>query len=127
MRLIGPLNSGTAAGSAGSATANATSSTIISGEISAVYVRYNDSPPAGTTDVTIAGANVPAAAILTLTDAATDGWFFPRAIAHDAAGAAVTFDGTNEIYVKIPVHDTIKVTIAGANAGDSADVWLMVD
>lgn len=127
MNLIGPLNSGTAAGSAGSATANATSTVVVSGEIAAVYVKYNDTPPAGTTDVTIAGANAPSMPILTLTDAATDGWFYPKAIATDAAGTAVTFDGTNEIYTSIPVHDTIKVTIAGANAGDSADVWILVD
>lgn len=127
MNLFGPFNSGVAAGSDGSATNNATSTIVISGEIAAVYVKYNDSPPGATTDVTIAGAGTPSMPVLTLTDAATDGWFYPKAIAHDTAGTAVTFDGTNEIYTKIPFHDRVKVTIAGANANDNADVWLMVD
>ena len=131
MSLIGPINSGTAAGSAGSATANNTTTTIISGRVVSLYVKYNDSPPAGTTDVTIqtlgTSPSPPTRVLLTLTNAATDGYFQPSVPMHDNAGAAVTFDGTNELYVAPYVHDKIKVTIAQANSGDSVDVWLMVE
>lgn len=124
MRLIGPLNTGVAVGSNGSATANNTTSVPVSGLIYGVYVKYNDSPPAGTTDVTIAtlgtSPSPPALTILTLTNAATDGWFYPRHVNHSNAGVAAA---TTEA---VPVFDFIKVTIAQANAPDSVDVWLLV-
>lgn len=125
-RLIGPINSGTASGSAGSATANFTSGNI-TGCVLAVYVKYNDSPPAGTTDVTVATAGTAsgmpgAVTILALTDGATDGWRYPRVLGDDTAGSDLT-----GWYVTIPIDDQVKVTIAGADAGDSADVWLMLD
>lgn len=129
INLVGPINSGTAAGSAGSATANNTTTTTVKGRVLGVYVLYNDSPPS-TTDVTIATLGTspapPTNTLLTLTNANTSGWFYPRQQIHDAAGAGATYDGTNEIYEPAPVHDRVKVTIAGANSGDSVDVWLMV-
>lgn len=130
MKLIGPHNSGTAAGSAGSATANATTTVRISGFLQGVYVKYNDSPPAGTTDVTIATLGTspapPAVTLLTLTNAATDGWFYPRVQVHSTAGAAATLDGTRAMLVPAPIDDFLKVTIAQANASDSVDVWFLV-
>ncbi len=129
MNLYGPINSGVAVGADGVATNNATGTTAVAGEIRAVYVRYNDSPPAGTTDVTVAteGTNHPAVTILTLANAATNGWFYPRVALATNAGVAVTYDGTRPIYGSIPIADKIKVTIAQANAADSVDVWLLVD
>lgn len=126
------ISSGTAAGSAGSATANSTTTTPIFGEVYGVYVQYNDSPPA-TTDVTIATAGTnsgahPAATILSLTNANTNGWFYPRIGVQTTAGAAMLYAaGGTAIPGEIPIADFIKVTIAQANAGDSVDVWLLVD
>lgn len=123
------INTGAAAGSAGSATANADTTSIVSGCIYAVYVKYNDSPPAGTTDITIKTKGTapapPSNTILTITDAATDGWFYPRHQIDDEAGAGVTYDGTNQVYEPVPVHDLINVAIAGANAADNADIWIL--
>ncbi len=48
LKYIGPINSGAAVGSNGSATASTTTQ-VVSGRVIGVYVRYNDSPPAGTT------------------------------------------------------------------------------
>lgn len=129
INYVGPLNSGVAAGSNGSATNNTTTAQVITGRVLGVYVRYNDSPPAGTTTATIATANstYPAQTILSIVNAATSGWFFPRVALHSNAGAAVTYDGTRPIYDAQPVSDNLKVTISGANAGDSIDVWLMVE
>ena len=117
------INSGAAAGSAGSATNNATSSHVITGQICSIGVTYGDSPP-GTTDVTVAtaGNNGPALTILTLTNANTSGWFHPRHVVDDNAGADITYDGTRVVYDKICIADNIKVTIAGADSPDTAEV-----
>jgi len=131
MKLLGPFNSGAAAGSAGSATANSTTTAVVSGRLLGVYVKYNDSPPAGTTDVTIStqGASPapPALAFLTLTNAATDGWFYPRAQVHTVAGALATSGGGAAIIEPVLIHDKVTVTIAQANAADNVDVWLLLD
>ena len=122
MKLHGPISSGAAAGGAGVATANATTTTAIVGLIAAVYVDYQDSPPAGTTDVTIAtaGTDAPANTILTLTNAATDGWFYPRHAEHDNTGSALA------TYTPVPIHDKVKVTIAQANNNDYVEVYLLL-
>lgn len=128
MKLFGPTNSGSAAGVAGSATANTNSTIILTGRVLAIYIRYNDSPPAGTTDVIIAtaGTNAPANTLLTLTDAATDGWFYVRHKVHDETGAGITYDGTNEVYEAPPICDYVNVKIQGANASDSIDAWFLM-
>lgn len=103
-----------ASGGSGTATANAISKEPISGEILAVHLKYTDSPPVGTTDVTIAEANNdPAVSVLAITNGATDGWRFPRAAVVDTAGAAVTGAVQN-----VPISDYLKVTIAQANDND---------
>lgn len=131
LKLIGPINSGAAVGSDGSATATGVSPNPVCGRILAVHLKYKDSPPAGTTDVTIATQGTsprpPSNTILTLTDAATDVWRYPRHQVHTEAGAGVTYDGTNEVYEAVPVDDYIKVTIAQANANDNVDAWLLVE
>lgn len=127
MKLIGPINSGAAAGGNGSATANANSPHIVSGSVSAIYVKYNDSPPAGTTDVTIATLGTtpaaPAQTLLAVADSATDSWYYPRALTHvNTTGATIA-----GAYEEMPVHDYINVKIAQANAADNIDVWLLLD
>jgi len=125
IRLVGPLNSGAAVGGNGAATAAATSTVEIRGFVSAVYVKYNDAPPAGTTDVTIAtqgtSPNAPARTILALTNAATDGYFQPQVNVSSTAGAAQA-----AIWTPIPIADYVTVTIAQANAADNVDVWLLM-
>lgn len=123
--LIGPLSSGVAAGSPGSATANQTCTAVVNGKLLGIYVQYLDSPPA-TTDVTISTLGTspaaPALTLLTLTDQATSKWVFPRALAQSEAGANLT-----GWYVELPICDLIKVTIAQANANDSVNVWMLVE
>jgi hypothetical protein len=117
------INTGAAAGSAGAATNNNTSSHVVTGQICSIGVTYGDSPP-GTTDVTVAtaGNNGPALTILTLTNANTSGWFHPRHVVDDNAGADITYDGTRVVYDMVCVSDNIKVTIAGADSPDTAEV-----
>jgi hypothetical protein len=54
--------------------------------------------------------------ILTVTNAATDGWFHPRAAEVDQS-AAVT-----STYSLISVNDMVKATITGANDDDGVTV-----
>ena len=125
MGLVGPISSDAAAGSAGSATANADSDIRIIGRLVGIYVQYLDSPPAGTTDVTIktvgSSPAPPTYNLLVLTNAATDGWFYPQVQIDDIAGSAISDEYTPQL-----VHDYINVAIAQANAADSVNVWLLI-
>lgn len=129
INMIGPINSGAAVGSNGSATSSITTGQTLSGRVLAAYIKYNDSPPAGTTTATIASANVnyPGQTVLSVVNSATSGWYFPRVAVHSNAGAAVTYDGTRPIYEAQPICDNLKITISGANAADNIDVWLMLE
>lgn len=112
-----------AAGGAGVATAYGITKRVVDGEIIAIYLAYTDSPPAGTTDVIIAEAgNSPAIPILTVSDAATDGWFYPMAQAQNQAGADITNQGR-----PIKVADHVKVTIQQANNDDGVTATIVWD
>lgn len=128
IRWFGPVNSGTASGGAGVATANADSTVPVNGLIQAVYIRYNDSPPAGTTDVTVStkGNWSPTYNIVTISNTATDTLYYPRAAIRAQTGAAIYYDsgGTRAVYDRMFVSDIVNVKIEQANDGDSVDVWI---
>ncbi len=104
----------------------------VEGNVVAIGVTYNGSPPAGTTDLTIRtkGRIGPARNILVLTDTATGGWF-------DLAAPVVNSDASTPNYndeadepvqrMGIPVHDDVEVVIAQANDNDGASVVLLVE
>lgn len=130
MRMLGPLSSGVAVGSNGSATANADTGVIISGRIVAVGVVYLDSPPAGTTDAVIAtkGNYGPAQTILSISNAATNGWWYPRVGTHSTAGAAMLYaGGGTAVGEPLAIHDVVNVKIDQANAADSIEVYLLME
>jgi hypothetical protein len=122
------INTGTAAGGAGVATATGKSNGAIDGRILAVGIKYLDTPPA-TTDVTLktSGQTGPVETILTVSNAAADGWFYPRTPSQDAVGADVTFDGNNELYEPFVVADQIEAAILQADDGDSAVVTVVYE
>lgn len=112
-------------GGAGASTANTTSDNVINGTIRAIYLAYTGSPPAATTDVTIAGAGLassPTVTILTVSNAATDGWFYPMAQAVNQANTAITNQGT-----PIVCDDYVKVTIAQANDADGVVATILYE
>lgn len=115
----------TVSGSAGSATGSSQTRLPVNGKIAAVYVDYTSQP--ATTDLTLktAGNNSPAQTILSLTNANTDGWFYPRAALHKNDGTALSYDGTNPVTDEFPVDDYLTVTVTQGNAG-SVDVWVLV-
>lgn len=102
-------------GSNGSAIGSAATQPIV-GEILAVHLDYTSEP--NTTDVTVATVAAPTQTILTVANSNADGWKYPRVAVHDTAGAAATYDGTNEIYEPQAVADQVIVSVAqGDNAG----------
>ncbi len=120
------FDTGAASGGAGVATATSAAKPI-RGMIRSIDLKYLDSPPAGTTDVTVrtkghSGQTV--ANILVVTNAATNGRFYPTHLLHDAAGAVETDPTVAEGF---PVDDSVEVIIAQANDGDSAIVTLNVE
>jgi hypothetical protein len=126
LHLAGPFNSGAAVGGNGVATANANSPQRLTGRVVGIYVKYNDSPPAATTDVTIKTVGTspapPTYNLLVLTDGATDGWRYPQVQIHTTAGVAIDAE-----YTPLVIDDYINVAIAQANAADNVDVWLMLE
>lgn len=124
-RLIGPINSGVAAGGAGVATANANSPLPIYGELLGLYIQYLDTPPAATTDVILKTVGTspapPTLTFLTRSNSATDGWFRPMQQGCDAAAAAIA-----GAYMPLLLADYINIKIDQANNGDGINVWLLV-
>ncbi|RJX17538.1 MAG: hypothetical protein C4575_12915 [Desulforudis sp.] len=124
--IAGPFNSGEAVGNNGVATANANSMIRLRGKIMGIYVKYNDSPPAATTDVVIKALGTSPAAptynLLALANGATDGWRYPQALIHTVAGVEIAGE-----YTPLLIDDYINVLIDQANAGDNVDVWLMLE
>lgn len=109
----------------GSATGSATTESVVAGKLLAVFLDYS-ATQAATTDVTIASAG-PAHTLLVVSDSATDGWYYPRHQVHDAAGAGVTYDGTNEVYDTIPVVGYITASAAQADDSESVTVTLVIE
>lgn len=112
-----------AAGGAGLATANTTSDAPINGTIKAVHLTYVGSPPAGTTDIVIAGVASPATEIITVSNAATSGWFYPMHQAQtSSAGADITNQGS-----PVVIDDYINAKISQANNDDGVTAVIIYE
>lgn len=115
------FSTGAASGGAGAATATGYSR-VIAGEVMAVAVVYQDSPPA-TTDFTLSDESDPLSeSIVTLSNANTDLHMTPRRQVQDNANSGLTFDGSNVQGAAYVVAGRLEATIAQANDGDSVDV-----
>lgn len=125
VKMIGAISSGSASGVAGSAIANGNSEVILKGKVMGIYVKYNDACPA-TTDVIVktvgTDPSAPSYNLLSKANANTDGWFYPKSQICDASGSAIAGE-----YIEQVVADYVNVSIAGADAGDSVDVWIMLE
>lgn len=126
VQMHGPFTTSAATGGAGAAAGTFVTPTPIRGYIMGVVLQYNDAPPAGTTDVGIKtkvlSGVTPSVPLLTVTNAATNGYFAPRSGCVTAAAAAIT-----DSNAPFAVNDYIQIDMAQANDGDSVSVWLMVD
>ena len=102
-------------GTAGSATGSRTTG-VINGRVLAVHLIYTGQP--ATTDVSVSTTYAPVRNILTISNANTDTWFYPRVAMTNTSGAAITFDGTQAIVGEIPVNDQITVSVAQGDPGN---------
>jgi hypothetical protein len=119
------FSTGAASGSAGSATATGYSAHV-SGEVLAVHVDYQDSPP-NTTDFTLSDEADPASeSIVSLADQATDVKVYPRRVTEKNDGTDILYTTGEEVFEPYVVHGRLEATIAQANAGDSCTVTVWV-
>lgn len=99
----------TVAGSAGSATGSGRSMAPANGKVVAVHLDYTTQP--ATTDVTVASEG-PAQTLLTITNANTDAWFYPRQLMDGTNGADLT-----GVYDALPVAGYLTVAVAQGDPG----------
>ena len=112
------FTTGAATGVDGSATATGYSPHV-QGKVLAVYVDFQDSPPAGTTDFTLSDENDPASeSIIALTNTATDIKIYPRRITEKNEGTDILYETGEEVHEPYIVHGRLEATIAQANADD---------
>ncbi len=120
------LTTGAATGSAGAATATGYS-VEVSGEVLAVYVNYQDSPPAATTDFTLSDEADPASeSIISISNSATDIKIYPRRVTEKNDGTDILYTTGEEVYEPYVVHGRLEATIAQANANDYVDVTVWI-
>lgn len=124
--IYGPVTTPASTGGAGASAATKVTSDMVSGLVHGIVIQYNDAPPAGTTDVGIKTKGLsgilPSVPLLTITNAATDGYFAPRSACVNASNAAIT-----NSFAPFAVNDYIQIDLAGANDGDSVTVWLFLE
>ena len=97
-------------GNAGVATGSSVKS-LPPSELVAIYLDYLGSAPA-TTDVTVTSPGNPASlTILTRSNSATDGWFYPKVQDHDNVAAAVVGS-----YSEPVIHGNIQIDLAQCDA-----------
>ena len=125
IQAVGPFSSGLAVGGAGVATAETSYTTLITGLVLGVYLKYTDTPPA-TTDTVISAINgaFPDMTLFSHSNENTDGMHLLGEQVFDALlGTVIT-----GVYHPIPVvRHAIKVAIAQANANDEVSAWIIVD
>lgn len=99
----------------------------LNGRLIKVYVDYGTSN-ASTTDIVIKtlGKVSPSETILTLTNANTNGWFYPRVPTVTNAGAAATYDGTVAALDAAAVDDYVAVTVAQGN-DKTLNIYLVLE
>jgi len=120
------FTTGAASGSAGSATSTGYSAHV-AGEVLAVHVDYQDSPPAATTDFTLSDEADPASeAIIPLSNTATDIKIYPERVVEKNDGTDWLYAAGEEVSRPYVVYGRLKAVIAQANANDYCivTVWI---
>jgi hypothetical protein len=99
----------------------------VSGKILAVHVNYTSA--AANPDLTLSDENDPASeAILNLANQKTDIKIYPRRVTEKNDGTDILYTSGEEVYEHYVVHGRLEVTLAQADADDTAviTVWLEV-
>ena len=98
----------------------------VRGAIKSIQVDIDGLTAGADTTITSDG-ELSAQAILTLTNSITNATYYPKVPVHDVLGAAVTYDGTNEIYGDIVVFGRIKCVVAEGGASKPFEVTVTVE
>lgn len=106
----------TTTGAAGSAGGTAQTPIPVSGFVESIQLTYDAGAPALTTDVTITEVGGSGQTLLTRTNTATNGIFYPRVPVQDTAGANIAGEYTRMFLA----GSHILVTVAQCNALDPA-------
>jgi hypothetical protein len=111
----------------GTSTGNTTvtSERPLNGELLAVYVQYAVTPNAAS-DVTIQTVGDPVKTILTVTDSATNSWYYPRYVVHSEAAAALTGTAGGD-RTKHPIDGNISFTVAQGDSDQETSVWVVLE
>ena len=80
-------------------------------ELLAVYANFHASAPASTDTTISSPADPVAVTLLTITNSATDAWYYPTHQLDDASGSAIT-----GAYIPAIVHGNLLVELAGCDA-----------
>lgn len=107
----------------GDASVEASRSTI--GRLFAIDLQIANLGGSANTTITVIAPGI-ADTLLTISADNTSKTYYPRVPAHDAAGADVTFDGTNEIYEMPLIHGKPKVVIDTGGATKTAVATLYI-
>ncbi|MFN3309167.1 MAG: hypothetical protein ACK44E_08170 [Anaerolineales bacterium] len=114
-----------ASGNAGSASASALS-TMLSGLVYKVVLRYQGTPPA-TTNVKLSDSNDPANEAIVNVTGNSDLVLYPRRAMTNNSGSNLTFNGTQIVPTPYPLHGNLKLSLSLTNPGVSvsATVYLL--
>ncbi len=105
----------TTTGTTGAAAGAGTFGPFYAGELHAVYLDY--AAVTSVTNVILTQSENPQQALLTVSDNATDGWYFPRNTAVDSAGAAVI--STAGVF-SFPVVSLLELEVSSSTPTASA-------
>lgn len=97
----------------------------LNGLLSAIQIDYVANGHANT-DVTLASIE-PALTLYALSNNNTDTYDLPRKKISDEVSADVTYDGTNEVYEKMPIDGILTITVADNNANGTIRVTLWLE
>lgn len=120
------FTTGPAVGTNGVAVATGYSAPV-NGEVMAVYIKYQDNPPAATTDFKLSEEDTPTSGnIISLSNTATSTRVFPRVLIKDNTGTNITYDGNRNVPDYYIALGRLKGILSQCNEGDYADitVWM---
>jgi len=107
----------TATGAAGAATGSASTGRDVTGQVYAVYIDYTAGITT-TTDLTFSQAS-PALTVMTISNSASDGWYYPAVQQTSSSGA-----GTST-YKPAVTADAIDIAAAETTSGTVATVTIL--
>ena len=65
--------------------------------------------------------------LLTLTDANSDAWYYPRTPVHTNAGADITYDGTRIVYDKFMLAGKLSLAIASGGSVKTGGAYVFIE